>query len=235
MDFIKAETNGNDFVIIHGTSSSLGGDEKRAMADRKFGVGCDQLIFVEEAGVLGAYSIEFFNQDGSYASMCGNGSCAAVKYIAREFSNVPRRLTLCIGDTKYDAVLGDNGSVSVSFPTPYYDGEVILTGNRHLVFSMKEVEQAAALAQQHPDCNLHFISQVTSDTIKVKTFERGVGWTLACGSGAIAVGFHSGIQGEVHIIHDGGPSTVEVTQTCAILTTTPQLVFDGILCEPNKV
>lgn len=72
MDFIKAETNGNDFVIIHGTSSSLGGDEKRAMADRKFGVGCDQLIFVEEAGVLGAYSIEFFNQDGSYASMCGN-------------------------------------------------------------------------------------------------------------------------------------------------------------------
>ncbi|MBR1479684.1 MAG: hypothetical protein IJ599_02180 [Alphaproteobacteria bacterium] len=235
MNFIKAETNGNDFVIIHGIPDSLSEDKKRALADRKFGIGCDQLVFVKGTDATGEYSIDFFNQDGSYASMCGNGACAAAKYITRKFSNVPRRLALCIGDTKYDAVLGDNGSVSVSFPKPYYDGEVILTGNRHLVFSMKEVEQAAALAQQHPDCNLHFISQVTSDTIKVKTFKRGVGWTLACGSGAIAVGFHSGLHSKIHVIHDGGPSTVEVTQTCAILTTTPRLVFNGILCEPNKV
>jgi diaminopimelate epimerase len=235
MNFTKAETNGNDFVIIHGVSGSLSRDEKRTLPDRKFGIGCDQLIFVKELDTPEEYSIEFFNQDGSCATMCGNGACAAVRYIARKFLNIPQRLTLHICDTRYNAALGNDGSVSVSFPKPYYEGEVILTGNRHLVFDMEEVTQADALAQQHPDCNLHFVSQVADDIIKVKTFERGVGWTLACGSGAVAGGFHSGIQGKVHVIHGGGQSTVEITQTYATLTTKPRLVFDGILCEPDKV
>jgi diaminopimelate epimerase len=106
---------------------------------------------------------------------------------------------------------------------------MVSTGNKHLILPIEDVESLDELTKRHTDCNLHFIKYIDKQSIRLKTFERGVGWTMACGSGAVAVAFLSGIQGKIHIVHDGGISTVEVLDDSVTLTTAPQLVFEGVM------
>lgn len=223
MKFTKAQTNGNDFVIIESVSEHLSAAQKRLIADRQFGVGCDQLIFVTHL-TDDNYSVSFFNQDGSAATMCGNGSCAVSLYLNRKYGVSNINLNIC-NRIYRSKVFGNH--VTVSFPVPYRDGEVVVTGNRHLVLPVDDVSRLDELSTMHPDCNLHFIEFLSDRSIRVKTFERGVGWTLACGSGAIAVGFSTGLNGDIHIIHDGGESIVNVLSDSVELTTSPKLVFSG--------
>lgn len=228
MKFIKAETNGNDFVIINENESSFSNLQKKKIADRKFGIGCDQLIFFQNDH--GKYLVDFFNQDASHANMCGNGTCAISKYIQKTFDENSKTLELIISGKLYKtSVLND--SVTVSFDLPEKIGNIISTGNKHFVTKISDIENLDEIAEKYPECNLHFIDLISSNTIKVKTFERGVGWTLACGSGAIACGFFSKIKGKIKIIQDGGESIVEVFDNSVNLTTSPKLIFEGEFYE----
>jgi diaminopimelate epimerase len=71
------------------------------------------------------------------------------------------------------------------------------------------------------------MNSISSREIRLKTFERGVGWTSSCGSGAIATAFVAQNKGITKIIHDGGASFVELLDEFACLTTCPQIVFEG--------
>lgn len=228
MRFIKAQTNGNDFVIFNEKPEIFSKAELIRIADRKFGIGCDQIIFVNPKG--DKYPVTFFNNDGSYANMCGNGSCAATKYIEKIFNIKSPKVTLLINDTLYNACI-ENDLITVNFALPKIQGDIISTGNYHIVRSINEIDNVENIVKQFPECNIHFIDIVENNKIKVKTFERGTGWTLACGSGAVAVGFYSKLKGRIEIIHDGGRSFVEVLEDSVKFSASPKLVFEGTIYE----
>jgi diaminopimelate epimerase len=82
LKFTKMQGQGNDFVVIDGVRQrvSLSRDEVRAVADRHFGVGCDQLLLVEKAASpQNDFRYRIFNADGGEVEQCGNGArCFAV-------------------------------------------------------------------------------------------------------------------------------------------------------------
>ncbi|MDR2666833.1 MAG: hypothetical protein LBB34_01795 [Holosporales bacterium] len=227
MKFVKAQTNGNDFVIINGTINE---DVHflKLLADRTIGVGCDQVVFVTKNS-KDCYKLAFFNRDGSAASMCGNGACAAATYIRNFLGERKHEIKMLTLSGEYPCIINEN-DVSIRFMLPQkLDKCTILTGNLHYITSMPEIKNVSKLAKEHGECNLHFIESLTGNSIKIKTFEKGVGWTMACGSGAVAVAYLVGSSGITEIYHDGGKSFVEIKERHATLTTRPKLVFEGEL------
>ena len=222
MRFYKAQTNGNDFVIIENLSNKI----VTQLSDRNYGIGCDQVILLQY--VNNQYMIDFFNQDGSYAKMCGNGSCSVALLISRKYKTNDIVLNIC---KKTYPVHVENDNVTLSVPKPTMCGGIIDTGNKHIVLDYKEIDNVYNVAKNNSECNIHFVEQLSKNKLKVKTFERGVGWTLACGSGAIAVGYNSKIEGKIAMIQDGGMSIVEVLEDHVNLTTTPKIVFEGEFYE----
>ena len=126
--FVKMHGLGNDFVVFDGVRRRLRLDTERvrAIADRHFGVGCDQVLLVEPATKPGAhFSYRIFNADGSEVAQCGNG--------ARCFARFVREHGLCdADDVIVDTLTGrmvlhlqPNGDVRVNMGVPRHSpGEI---------------------------------------------------------------------------------------------------------------
>jgi len=86
LTFFKACALGNDFIIIWEQEEKLKtvkdlGALSKTIADRRLGIGCDQVIFVSPADKDDQFNVLFFNQDGSEAKSCGNGSRCVAKLL----------------------------------------------------------------------------------------------------------------------------------------------------------
>jgi len=228
MRFVKAQTNGNDFVIFNENPEKFNKSTLIKIADRKFGIGCDQLIFVNQKS--DKYITTFFNNDGSYANMCGNGACAVTKYIYDILEIKSKSINLTIDNRSYESFV-DRDFISIMFELPNLQDNIVYTGNKHIIKDISEINNVKNISKKYPECNIHFIKKLSSNRIRVKTFERGSGWTQACGSGAVAIGFYSGIKGKIEICHDGGSSFVEVLENKVRFTAKPELVFEGAIYE----
>jgi diaminopimelate epimerase len=82
--FRKMQGLGNDFVVINGVGEpiTLTAAQARALADRRFGVGCDQILILEPARTNGTdFSFRILNSDGSEAEQCGNGARCLGRFI----------------------------------------------------------------------------------------------------------------------------------------------------------
>jgi diaminopimelate epimerase len=87
IDFIKMHGIGNDFVVLDARAHALALDDNtvRALADRHTGVGCDQLLVVEQPKAKDAdVFLRIFNADGSEAEACGNGTRCVADLVMRE-------------------------------------------------------------------------------------------------------------------------------------------------------
>ncbi|MEJ2178312.1 MAG: diaminopimelate epimerase, partial [Gammaproteobacteria bacterium] len=75
LDFTKMQSLGNDFVVLDGVSQQLklSSEIARKLADRHFGVGCDQILLAEP-GESTDFRFRIFNKDGSEVEQCGNGA-----------------------------------------------------------------------------------------------------------------------------------------------------------------
>ncbi len=226
MKFIKAQTNGNDFIIFNENPEKFDKPILTKISNRRFGIGCDQLIFITKKN--DQYIITFFNNDGSYASMCGNGACAVAKYIYEFIDTKSEYIKLCIDNKIYEASIYQE-KVSIIFDLPKLQNDIISTGNKHIVKNIREINNIVNISKKLPECNIHFIKILSNNKIRVKTFERGSGWTKACGSGAVAVGFYSRLKGKIEICHDGGSSFVEVLENQVKFTAKPEIVFEGTI------
>ncbi|MDR0695488.1 MAG: hypothetical protein LBF56_01790 [Holosporales bacterium] len=229
MEFVKAHTNGNDFVIInHQTRKMLDEELIRKIADRNLGIGCDQVVFISKNGPCSCYVIDFANQDGTKASMCGNGACAAAAYIRDKFVDNTSAIDLRISGIRYTAIMDDK-RVTICFPKPQQAGDgVIVTGNKHLVLGVEEIVSIDELSAKYADCNIHFYEVVGNCIVRIRTFERGVGWTKACGSGAVAVAYKLDLGAKTRIIHEGGESVVTIESGFIGFAATPELIFEGM-------
>jgi diaminopimelate epimerase len=222
--FSKMHGAGNDFVVLdrRGDASPLPAGLAARLADRRFGVGCDQVLTIEpprSAGALARYGI--WNADGSPSQQCGNGARCIAAWLQRDGAAREARFVLDSPAGPVQAQLHDDGRVSIGMGVPdfapaaiglragteaadpyaldfagerLYFGAVSM-GNPHAVLEVADavatdVARVASMLQQHPlfgdGCNVGFAQWLSPQRIRLRVVERGVGETLACGSGACA-------------------------------------------------
>jgi diaminopimelate epimerase len=122
--FSKMQGAGNDFVVIDGVTQRVQFTpaQLRALADRRFGVGADQILLVEPARAAGTdFRYRIFNADGGEVELCGNGARCFVKFV-RERGLTDRRLIRV--ETAGGVIapqLEDDGDVTVDMGTPRLD------------------------------------------------------------------------------------------------------------------
>lgn len=246
--FYKMHGLGNDFVVAEG---SVDDALARRMADRRRGIGCDQVLVMEPPRTAGAdVFMRIFNADGSVSAACGNGTrCVADLWMERNGRDrcvveTEAGLLPC-ARTEGGLVQADMGAPVSILPVRVEgrDAVAVDVGNPHCVFFVADAEAApletvGPRAERDPlfprRANVEFAQVMGSGRIRVRVWERGAGVTQACGSGACAVlaaavfsGLLSGRRAE--IVLDGGSLFIEQRESDGhLLMTGPSVrVFEG--------
>ncbi len=228
--FTKMHGAGNDFVMLDGITQRLALDElpMRRLADRRFGVGADQILVVERAQQPGVdFRYRIFNADGGEVEQCGNGARCFVRFVHDRGLTHKRSIRVETLGGLIEPRLEDDGEVTVDMGVPVFeparipfDAEglvaraehhdrlwplaihgreiefsVLSMGNPHAVQITDDVEQAH-VAKDGPVIEHHarfprrvnagFMQILGRHDIRLRVWERGVGETLACGTGACA-------------------------------------------------
>lgn len=119
--FTKMQGLGNDFVMIDAVRQDiqLSGDQVRYLADRHFGVGCDQLLVVEPAQTPGVdFRYRIFNADGGEVEQCGNGARCFARFVFDQGLTDKREIRV---ETQRGVIaprLEDDGNVTVDMGVP---------------------------------------------------------------------------------------------------------------------
>jgi diaminopimelate epimerase len=212
LKFTKMEGAGNDFVVLDFTRSvfNLKKEEIRKLADRHFGVGCDQVLVVQQPDSAGVdFRYRIFNADGGEVEQCGNGARCFVKFVHQRGLTAKREIRVQTLGGVIAPRLEDDGEVSVDMGPPRIEalaevlavegGEVevaiLSMGNPHAVQVVPDVARAPVTSQgplleQHPRfpkrVNAGYLQVLDRHRAAVRVWERGAGETLACGTGACA-------------------------------------------------
>lgn len=241
MNFSKMEGLGNDFIVV---DESVGIDASlvRTLCNRHFGIGANGVLRVGmDAEIV---TMEYWNADGRAAEMCGNGlRCVARYALDNELVPGPNfQIRTAVGDRRVevgDEVRAELGAATVG-ESKRWKGRTfhaVSVGNPHLVALGEDPEDidvalvGSELELATPGgANIGF-AMVDGAGIKLRVWERGVGETLACGSGmvaAAAVGHHLGMtEPNVTMNVRGGQAQVELDKSTTWLTGPARLVFEG--------
>ena len=124
LKFTKMHGAGNDFVVIDAINQKIDFSpaQWQALADRRFGVGADQMLVVEKSTVPGCdFRYRIFNNDGGEVEQCGNGSRAFVKFVVEKGLTSERKITVETLAGVISPRLEDDGSVTVDMGAPVLD------------------------------------------------------------------------------------------------------------------
>ena len=193
----KYNANGNDFVIFHDTVRKERHDLARLLCDRQKGVGADGLVVLTPHEVYD-FEWEFYNSDGSAATMCGNATRAVSHYAVEKGISVNNHAEFLTGAGVIRAEVNGRYVISDMLEPKILDRDIqeygqhwwlIDTGVPHLVSEQPiedfDMEMARSLRQKY-DANVN-IYRLEKDELRPRTYERGVeGETLACGTGIMA-------------------------------------------------
>jgi diaminopimelate epimerase len=217
LSFHKMQGLGNDFVIVDRRSGklSLTADQIRRIADRRTGVGCDQLLALESSEKADVF-MRVYNPDGSEAEACGNGTRCVGRLVMESrggsratVETVAGTLSVSAGAQGYSVDMGrprlgwDEIPLARSMDTlhvdllegPLGDPVAVSMGNPHLVFLVEDVEavplaELGPVLEHHPllpeRANIGIAEVRDRRTVRLRVWERGAGLTGACGSGACA-------------------------------------------------
>jgi diaminopimelate epimerase len=255
--FHKMHGLGNDFVVFDARAEPLAISEEqaRAVSDRRTGIGCDQLIVLEQS-VAADVRMRIFNADGGEVEACGN----AARCVAMLLGGEQRIETL--GGVITGA--STDGGVTVDLGAPRFAAEeiplayamdtrampvgwehlsepfAVNVGNPHLVFFVPDAG-AVDLARLGPiigqdpllpqGANVN-VATVASGAVRLRTWERGAGLTPACGTGACATAVAAIarrlLPSPVEIRQTGGAISVEWAPGQSVRMTGPAVhVFTG--------
>jgi len=216
--FLKMHGAGNDFVVLDGRAHpwTIDAAQAQAIADRRFGIGCDQVIVIGPSDQADAL-MTILNADGSEVGACGNAT-RCVAWLLMQESGSDRAsietkaglltaskqgemwIKVDMGPARLDwqeiplASAHDTLHLPLSLG-PLSDPVAVNMGNPHAVFFVEDAEtiDLATLgpALEHdplfPDrCNIEVASLQKDGRIRMRVWERGAGITLACGTGTCA-------------------------------------------------
>lgn len=126
--FSKMQGCGNDFVVLDGVRQriELAPEQIRMLADRRFGVGCDQVLVVERATRADAdFRYRIFNADGGEVEQCGNGARCFVKFVRDEGLTDKRAIRVETAGGLITPSLEANGEVTVDMGPPRFEPAAI--------------------------------------------------------------------------------------------------------------
>ncbi len=207
LPFYKYQGTGNDFVIIDNRLQLFPKDDTKLVAklcDRKFGVGADGLILLENDNSTD-FKMIYYNSDGNIGTMCGNGGRCIVAF-ARFLGIIEDKTNFTAVDGLHHATI-DDGIVSlqmvdVSEIKIKPSSTFLDTGSPHHVQLVENLEdfrvqkEGAKLRYGlygEKGSNINFVEQLADSKFSVRTYERGVeDETLSCGTGvtAVAIAMH---------------------------------------------
>lgn len=260
LPFMKMHGLGNDFVVVDARVHpvTITPALARAIGDRHFGIGFDQLAIISNG--TGDARLTFYNSDGTLSAACGNATRCIARYLMVETGKSSLQLTTDRGELA--AKDAGNGLVSVNMGQPQLNWEdVPLTsamdtlrlpidgaptatgmGNPHCTFFVDDVEsidlaRLGAQYEHHPiypeRTNVQFAQIVGPDQIRMRVWERGVGITLASGSSSCATAVAAARRGltgrSVRIELDGGNLQVDWRDDGVWMTGPTMHVSSGTL------
>jgi diaminopimelate epimerase len=261
MPFDKMQGLGNDFIVVDGTQVSypLTPTIIDNLSRAKWGIGCDQLLLLEASDTDKAdYIYRIFNADGTEVEQCGNGARCMALFVHRHQLLAKKTIRLKTRGGVIECELLENNLVAVQMgavmcqdePTEIdvsgimYHYFLVDVGNPHAVIFVRDcipedwVELGETIsthaAFNHSNgVNVSFVWVNNSHDIDICVYERGVGPTWACGSGACAAviaGRKQGILGAMVSVHQRGG---KLTINCSDLSKgvemigPAQFVFSG--------
>ncbi|NQZ54783.1 MAG: diaminopimelate epimerase [Piscirickettsiaceae bacterium] len=271
LKFSKMHGLGNDFIVIDAIHQQveLTSAQIQFLADRHFGIGCDQLLLVETPSTNKVdFKYRIFNADGSEVEQCGNGVRCFARFvydrgltdkdtIAVETASGVIFPSLQInGDVRVDMGLPQFEPIKIPFHVeqqaktyslPLLNGQTreigaVSMGNPHAVIVVDniktaDVETIGPIIESHDQfperVNVGFMEVVNPSQIRLRVYERGVGETKACGTGACAAvvsGIQQGLLSrEVQVSLPGGKLTISWPddQSSVWMTGPATQVFDG--------
>ncbi len=261
---------GNDFVMLDGVTEKLqiSPSVARQLADRHFGVGCDQIILAE-AGTDTDFLFRIFNRDGGEVEQCGNGARCFAHFVRQKGLVNKDNISVQTINARMELNIQQDGSVTVKMGIPEFEPDKIpfeanqvadayplnlgsnkvnicalAIGNPHAVMLVENVDTApveslGAEIESHTRfparVNAGFMQIVSPSHVRLRVYERGVGETLGCGSGAcaaVAAGICLGsLDSKVNVSLPGGDATVEWDGPGApiFLSGPVQTVYSGVI------
>lgn len=258
--FIKMHGLGNDFVIVKDSVFANIKDIKSFVmniSDRRLGVGCDQFITYSKQDNFVFMNI--FNQDSSKAKACGNASRCLSRLMFDEYGL--DEIVIKLDDKEITAKYFDPETIIVNMGKPNFSAswmpkqedlwqlaekyriepkEVLCVdiGNPHIVIFTKLTDSDKKIIgknlQKHPmflgGVNVNFVCMY-DDIINLKVWERGAGFTMACGSGASAsfaaankLGF---VDNEANVVFELGSLKMRTQDEQILMTSSAAYVFTG--------
>ncbi|ATX82569.1 diaminopimelate epimerase [Mariprofundus ferrinatatus] len=226
--FTKMQAQGNDFVVLNGLSCELPeltDTFVRQITERRYGIGCDQLLVLENCASADA-SLRIFNSDGSEAANCGNGLRCVGELLMHDSGK--ESISIKLADRTVTASRGETGvrvEMGAATITDQTDAHVdVEIGNEHRVFF-------EATEKFPTDRNVEIVTGQVVDHIYIDIIERGAGRTPACGSGACATAAAVwAVEGEVRplkIEMPGGEVIVSGSIDNVILEGIVSKTFEG--------
>ena len=119
---------GNDFVVVDGFSASisLSASQIKKIANRNFGVGCDQLLIVEKSFLPNVdFKYRIFNADGGEVEQCGNGARCFVRYVVEKRLTQKREIHVETASGLITLTLRDDNQVTVNMGAPIFEPKKI--------------------------------------------------------------------------------------------------------------
>ena len=158
LKFTKMQGLGNDFVVIDAVNQSvcLSPAQRRLLADRHFGVGCDQILLVEGAVGDADFRYRIYNADGGEVEQCGNGARCFVRYVHDRGMTQKNEIRVETSGGLIIPRLEANGEVSVNMGMPKFEPQQIpfIAEKRAMTYSIdisgRQVEiSAVSLGNPH--------------------------------------------------------------------------------------
>lgn len=253
--FEKYNGLGNDFVILdHDLDESL----ITKICDRRFGIGSDGLIILSKKN--DRYFMKFYNQDGTVASMCGNGIRCYTHYLYNKnlinknenilidtLAGIKKVKIINLDPFEVKVKMGEASDVNlnqvIEIDGKEYIYHYVNTGVMHIVIYVNKndlneefVNEIGKKIQSRKDIfpdsvNVNFVYINDAENIEAITYERGVGLTLACGTGACACAYISKILGYcdsyINVKLLGGDLRITFDNNNIYMTGKSEFVFKG--------
>ncbi len=276
LQFAKMHGLGNDFVVFDAVNQnvSFSHEQLRWIADRKHGVGCDQILIVRPANEDSVdFNYQIYNANGEEVEQCGNGARCIGRFLVLNGLTKKRSINIKTISGVYNINLRDDDLVTVNMGEPIFAPEkipfnvpssassnaksytlevegqeyeigAVSMGNPHAVLQVEDVNKAPVLTlgpkiethSMFPNkANVGFMQVIDKQRIALRVFERDVGETSACGTGACAAVVIGQAQQlldqQVNVELPGGTLQIECENTAApvFMTGPAQLSFEGSL------
>jgi diaminopimelate epimerase len=254
--FTKMHGAGNDFVVLDHTKTpfKLTPEQLRHVADRRRGIGADQILVVEQPRKPGVdFRYRIFNADGGEVEQCGNGARCFVKFVRDRGLTAKSEIAVETLGGIIRPRLEADGEVSVDMGKPVYSGietvdgvevAIVSMGNPHAVQAVTDVATAPVTTQgpkleRHPrfpqGVNAGYFEVTGKNSMRLRVWERGAGETLSCGTGACAAAVAAIMQKRLHspvrVETRGGTLTIAWAggDNPVIMKGPAQAVFEGTL------